>query len=431
MFFRHFSTSMEREEREEQPASDYASSHGGQSPVRHQHDGHELEPFQSGSKPAQPDTQPPGPITLKANRLASSPSSPAVPAASDTFAAHADDGYDSDSIEIEDAADEEANSLQRPLLGGGAGAPESTRGRKEVLGLAYMALSALGFSVMSVFVKIAGNTFPSTQVVFVRSVIQLICGVIGCLIVGVEPWGPPAVNKRLLLARGAAGAIGLGFYFFTLINMPLGDGTTIFFIGPAFTAIAAFLFLGEPFTVLDAFASVCCLAGVALVSRPEFIFSARDPTEGTGGIVYKYPRYIPSLSAVFAALVLSVAYCLVRIIGNRVHFMVHVTYFGLVSTGLSFVLLVAFESPVPVMSWTLEQWGIMLSVGIAAFAAQCFLNAGLQLANAGPATLMRNLDIVFAFLFGLWLFHEVPHSTSVIGAVLIGTTTAGVAFIKW
>ncbi|KAI8924273.1 hypothetical protein BC831DRAFT_310704 [Entophlyctis helioformis] len=292
------------------------------------------------------------------------------------------------------------------------------------------ALSALGFSVMSVFVKIAGNTFPSTQVVFVRSVIQLICGVIGCLIVGVEPWGPPAVNKRLLLARGAAGAIGLGFYFFTLINMPLGDGTTIFFIGPAFTAIAAFLFLGEPFTVLDAFASVCCLAGVALVSRPEFIFGPPEkasPDEHH----FRYPLYIPTIAALLGAIMSSIAYCLVRLIGKRVHFMVNVTYFGLVSTGLSFVLLVAFELPVPVMSWTLEQWGIMLSVGIAAFAAQCFLNAGLQLANAGPATLMRNLDIVFAFLFGLWLFHEVPHSTSVIGAVLIGTTTAGVAFIKW
>nr|KAJ3419801.1 mannosyltransferase [Polyrhizophydium stewartii] len=299
-------------------------------------------------------------------------------------------------------------------------AAEAALARNEVAGLAFMALSALGFSLMSVFVKIAGTTFPSTEVVFVRSVIQMICGIAGCWLVGVAPWGPPTVNRWLLVARGTAGALGLGFYFFTIINMPLGDGTTLFFIGPAITAVMAYLFLGETFTPLDGFALVSCLVGVVLVSRPEFIFGGH--VEAVVRLGYTYPRYIPAGSAILAAMILSVAYCLVRVIGKSVHFMVHVTYFGCLSTVVSGVLLWSLEKPIGPEMWSAHDWAVMLGVGIMAFAAQCFLNA--------PATLMRNLDIVFAYIFGLWLFHEVPTVMSIAGALLIGLTTAGVAFVK-
>ncbi|KAL5038360.1 hypothetical protein RTP6_005684 [Batrachochytrium dendrobatidis] len=251
----------------------------------------------------------------------------------------------------------------------------ATAARNELFGLVIMALSALGFSIMSVLVKMAGRTFPSTEVVFARSMFQLIAGVIGCAIVKVAPWGPPTVNRWLLIGRGMAGAMGLGFYFFTIINMPLGDGTTLFFIGPAFTAVAAYLFLNEPYTIIDAGASVCCLVGVVLVSRPEFLFGKlpHDTTPNSGQ--YVYSRYIPSLSALAAAVSLAVAYCLVRVVGKSVHYLVHVTYFGLLSTILSGVLLFFVERPVPVYLWTIEEWTIMLGVGVSAFAAQCFLNA--------------------------------------------------------
>ncbi|KAJ1340698.1 hypothetical protein BSLG_004792 [Batrachochytrium salamandrivorans] len=292
--------------------------------------------------------------------------------------------------------------------------------KNEILGMACMALSALGFSVMSVLVKMAGKAFPSTQIVFSRSVFQLVCGLLGCSMVGVAPWGPSNVNRWLLVSRGAAGALGLGFYFFTIINMPLGDGTTV----------AAYLFLNEPYTVMDAAASTCCLVGVVLVSQPEFLLgSSHRPSDETEK--YQYERYIPALSAIAAAFILSIAYCIIRVVGKRVHYLVHVTYFGLMSTILSGILLLFSKGVVSVSHWTMEQWFIMFGVGAAAFVAQCFLNAGLQLANAGPATLMRNLDIVFAFIFGQVLFHETPDAMSLAGALLIGLTTAAVAYTKW
>ena len=44
---------------------------------------------------------------------------------------------------------------------------------------------------------------------------------------------------------------------------------------------------------------------------------------------------------------------------------------------------------------------------------------------------MRNLDVVFAFGFGLILFDEKPFITSIVGAFLIVGTTGLVGFLKW
>lgn len=188
--------------------------------------------------------------------------------------------------------------------------------------------------------------------------------------------------------------------------------------------------LGEPLTVLDVWATIACLVGVTLVARPEFLFRPSDvPTHSIVGD--KVPASWAALAAFLGAIMSAVAYCIVRKIGKRAHFMVHVTYFGGVSTVLSAIALHFLQEAVPVSAWTVMDWITVLSVGLAAYIAQCFLNAGLQLANAGPASLMRNLDIVFAFAFGLWFFHEVPTLTSILGATIVLGATGTVAMVKW
>ncbi|KAJ3062409.1 hypothetical protein HK102_008773, partial [Quaeritorhiza haematococci] len=132
-------------------------------------------------------------------------------------------------------------------------------------------------------------------------------------------------------------------------------------------------------------------------------------------------------AALLGAVLAAFAYILVRKVGKRAHYLVHVTWFGLISTILSGFVTYTFEKPVPVLEWTGKQWMYLVGMGLSAFMAQACLNAGLQLANAGPATLMRNLDIVFAFVYGILIFDETPHPLSIIGATLILGATGGIA----
>lgn len=323
-----------------------------------------------------------------------------------------------DNSELEDSAFEE-----QPLLPSSSITPAIKN--QELLGLSLTTLSAFLFSIMSVMVKGSANTFSSSHLVFHRSLIQLGLSLVTCKFKNVNAVGPREI-RGLLIGRGLFGAISLFLYFFTLTNMNLGDGTSLFFIAPALTSVLAYLVLGEPFARVDAMAAGSCLIGVLLVSRPSFIFGS------TGGSSYPLPIWIPSLAAIIGACASSVAYLFVRRIGKRVDAVVNVGYFGLISTILSGTVLVITEGPQAFLhSYTVETAISQLSIGILAFLAQFCVNRGLQLVHAGPGTVMRNLDILFAFIWGVNLFHEPVQLTSIIGASLIGGATAMVAIWKF
>lgn len=96
--------------------------------------------------------------------------------------------------------------------------------RREIIGLLFMTLSALGFSTMSLFVKLSGTSFPSFEIVFARSVIQTAFSLLGCAILKVNPLGKPGV-RRWLLFRGLAGTMGLCLFFYSITQLPLADAT--------------------------------------------------------------------------------------------------------------------------------------------------------------------------------------------------------------
>lgn len=51
--------------------------------------------------------------------------------------------------------------------------------------------------------------------------------------------------------------------------------------------------------------------------------------------------------------------------------------------------------------------------------------------NAAPAALMRNVDILFAFVFDVACFGEQPSPLTVIGALIVCLSTTGAVVLKW
>ena len=74
------------------------------------------------------------------------------------------------------------------------------------------------------------------------------------------------------------------------------------------------------------------------------------------------------------------------------HFLVVVNYFavfgGLWSPVLAYFIM--GTGPIPAAS----TWPSLIACGFTGFLAQCFMSRGLQLEKAGPASLIRNLDVV-------------------------------------
>ncbi|CAO0793567.1 unnamed protein product [Mucor circinelloides] len=300
--------------------------------------------------------------------------------------------------------------------------------RREIIGLLFMTLSALGFSTMSLFVKLSGTSFPSFEIVFARSVVQTVFSLLGCAILKVNPLGQPGV-RRWLLFRGLAGTLGLCLFFYSITQLPLADATVVFFLGPAFTAILASIVLGEAFTLFDGICSVACMVGVVLVSKPQFLFGHDDQQDvPQDRDISEWQRLFAVLCALVGAMMSAVAYVTVRKIGRGAHYMVHVVYFGLVSIVVAPIGMTVFQTPVMPHGW--NEYGMLLLVGLSAFVGQCFLNQGLQMAPAGPGTLMRMNDVVFAFLFGIFILHEYPDIYSISGASIIVLMTSAMGIHK-
>ncbi len=271
-------------------------------------------------------------------------------------------------------------------------------------GLRYMAYAAFFFSIMSLLVKVAGQRLPSQEIVFFRSVGTLILSWWGLQRIGRSPWGE---QKMLLTYRGIAGFLALLCFFYAITELPLGDATVIQYTNPVFTAILAAVFLGEKLKPVVMLSTAGSLIGVALIGQPAFLFgrvSRLDPAAVGIGL----------LGAVLAA----IAYVLVRQLRDTEHYLVIIFYFSLAGT------IGAFPLSLPEFVWPLWwEWGVLIAIGIITQIAQIYMTRGLHLEEAGRATAVGYLQLVFAFLWGMLFFNEFPDVWSTVGVLLVVAST--------
>lgn len=265
----------------------------------------------------------------------------------------------------------------------------------------YMALSALGFSAMSVLVKLAAREMPTGEIVLARAIITL--GLSFWLVrrAGLSPWG---TQRGKLIVRGFLGFSGLAFYYLSLARLPLAEATTLQNTVPVLTALLAWWMLGEQVGWSAAFALACGLGGVALVARPS---GAGD----AAGIA----------CALAAAASSSFAYVTVRQLSRTEHPLVIVLYFPLVATPLA-IPWAAADCVWP----TAHGWLLLLGIGVATQVGQVFLTKGLAVERAGRATSIGYLQICFAIVWQLLVFGDAPSVWTLAGASLIIAGTLAV-----
>jgi drug/metabolite transporter (DMT)-like permease len=177
---------------------------------------------------------------------------------------------------------------------------------------------------------------------------------------------------------------------------------------------------------LDAFASFFSLVGVTMVMQPDFIFGGHESETPS----HAWAREIGTACCLISAFIQACTTIAVRQIGKRGHFLVFVFYLGVAGTILGTVGLFAsgHHAQLPVNA---IEWASLASVGLFSFMGQVLLNAGLQNAPAGPASLMRNIDVICAFVYGVVLFDEIPDNLSLGGAGLILSCLLLLAVSKW
>ena len=274
-----------------------------------------------------------------------------------------------------------------------------------------MLAAVVFFSLMSLLVKLGGDTMPPSQLVFARVSVTLVLSLIHLRAIGVSVRG---VNHRLLAVRGLAGTFALACFYYALTELPLGDVTAIQYTNPVWTAVIAAALLGEGVRRSDFVGAVFGVAGVVLVARPTALFDGDSlPT-------------VPLVAACTASVVSAGAYTTVRALRKTDHPLVTVAWFPMVALPLVLPLaIVEWKPPIP------TEWLVLGGIGLSAQVAQVMMTEALHRMPAGRATAVGYLQIVVAFAIGLAFFDEVPTFWSIAGSSLIICATLITARAAW
>ena len=266
----------------------------------------------------------------------------------------------------------------------------------------YMVLSALGFSLMGVLVKMAyADGIPVLEIVAARALVSAFISYVDVRRKGISLWGN---RKGLLLARGLAGAVALVCVYTALVNMPFAEATVLQYLHPMFTAVLAIIFLKERLHLPVILCIALSFVGLLLIVRPEALFGVLEAT---------YPAWAV-IAAIAGALGSAVAYVLVRKLNETEDVSVIIFYFPMVALPLSLILLGDdFVMPQG------NTWWILLMVGVATQIGQIGLTKAMQTEGAAKATSFSYLQVVFAVVFGMVFFAEWPTLWTLLGALCI------------
>jgi drug/metabolite transporter (DMT)-like permease len=267
-------------------------------------------------------------------------------------------------------------------------------------GLTYMILSATSFCLMTVFVKLAGITLPTIQIVFVRGLFTLLATAVLIYREEVYAFGS---HKMLLIMRGVSGTLALFLVYESIKRFPLSEATVIQYLFPIFTALVAPLIISEAINKKVFSAIFIGLIGVYTVLDFPFLIKATNISMYSIGI------------AITGSFLTSVAYVLVRKATKvNEHPLVVMFYFPLFTVPMCLPFLISnWVHPSP------EVWGYLFLVGICTQSGQFFLTHGYKELPAAEAAPLSYVQVPFAMIMGAIFFDEIITINFIIGSTLV------------
>lgn len=290
------------------------------------------------------------------------------------------------------------------------------------LGLILATLSSLFFSLCSVIVKWMTEVDPMALAAY--RYLGVLLPAIPIVIYRQEDVFPKG-KRIMLLMRSFTGTVALMLSFYAFRHMPLADASVIVFSVPVFTGIFARMFLKEPCGLFNVFSVILTLVGVIFITRPPVLFGNTVNSLGDNG---QRPEMWGAVAAFSATLFGANAYVLLRAL-KGIHFSVIMTNFG------SFALVQCLLVSVIIGALCLPPCGIdrylIVALAVFSFLGQILLTLALQMEQAGPVAIARSSDIVFAFIWQVLFFNEIPNKFSIGGAILVMSSVLLTGLRKW
>ncbi len=270
---------------------------------------------------------------------------------------------------------------------------------KNQLGFLYMFLSIIGFSLMDVIVKWSVD-YPVGQVLFFRGFFGII---FYFFIIPRERIHNFYQTKRpgLHFLRCAAGLIAIIAIFIALRKLPLATVVSISFAAPIFTTILSIFLLSEKVGIFRWLAVIVGFIGILIITEPGI---------SNLNIYYIFP-------IIFCVGLSYVAITLRQLSTTEPVWLISL-FFSIAITLLSF-----FTLP---WGWVMPSFNhfIILSlIGIFGGASNLWLSQSYKYSEVSLVTPLKYLTLVFAVIFGYFIWDEIPTFKTLIGASLVIIST--------
>ena len=256
-----------------------------------------------------------------------------------------------------------------------------------------MLLAGFFFALMNVCVKFVAH-LPTLEVVLFRSVISFVASLVILKKQHVPIFGN---NKKLLIARGIAGCLGLIGTFYTLQNIPLASAVTINYTAPLFTAILGIFIVKQKVRPIQFLFFGLAIVGVLMLKGFDNRISNLD-----------------LLIGILAALFSAIAYNIIAKMRTTEHPLVIIFYFPLIT--------IPFVGVYTIFNWQMPQgmdWVYLLLVGVLTQLAQYYMTLSYQRANLSKVASLTYLGVVYALGFGFFFFDETYNLYSLLGIAVI------------
>ncbi len=266
---------------------------------------------------------------------------------------------------------------------------------KNQLGFFYMFISVCAFSLMDVIVKWSDD-YPVGQVLFFRGFFWIIPIL---FLIPKDRYLDFYKTTRPFLhfKRCLAGLIALVSIFIALRNLPLATVVSITFAAPIFTTIFSIFLLNEKVGLYRWLAVLVGFVGIIIISEPGF---------SSLNLYYIYP--------IIFCLGLSYVAIAIRKLSST-------EPVWLISFFFSFsIMLLSFLSFY--QNWilpSLMDLFLLSLIGILGGLANLWLSQSYKLSEVSLVTPLKYLALVFAIIFGFFIWDEVPTFKTLIGAGLV------------
>jgi len=274
-------------------------------------------------------------------------------------------------------------------------------------GALWMLASGIGFTVMAVAIKLLGTRLDSFQVAFFRImfgfvVILPIAGYVGATA------GWEFLRTRHLhvhAVRGVLGMVAMYCSYYALARIELADFMALSFTRPLFATVLAVIILHEVVRWRRWSATAAGFIGVLIMVRP-----------GSGTFD---PAGFFALGEAFS---IAFLVTLVKRLPARETTLGMLFYFGAIATVLS------LPAAIYVWRWpTPEEWWLLLIIGALGALSQSFWIRAFRCGDASLVAAFDYLRLPLAAAVGLIMFAEVPSIWTLVGAVIIVTSTIYIA----